>query len=392
MAGEQLDVAIVGQDPRFGGGFRTMATAFWNAATEIGRSPHLFFLSRGHALRLVPPGFSSLSPRRELFHEPFEATALPSTLPELDAVNQVVGGLRLARRVRAARTVFVVATTAPYGFGAVAARRPYALWLATGLESEWAARRRGLGRSRRIALELNRPVLRMLERLVIRRAQVVFALSPFARETVAEAGGVTLDRVRVLPAPIDTELLAPVADTVWEATLGAPVIVFTGRANDPRKNFALLAEAFELVRRELPDARLRVIGEPPRQPSGEGVELLGPMANRDIVEPLRTSSVFVFPSLQEGFGIAVAEAMAAGVPVVVTPCGGPEELVRASGGGVVLDGFGADELASTLLELLRDTARLRAMRTAGREYIARRHAPTAFEQAVARALEELAVR
>ena len=73
---------------------------------------------------------------------------------------------------------------------------------------------------------------------------------------------------------------------------------------------------------------------------------------------LRRATLFVLPSWQEGFGIAAAEALATGLPVVTTPSGGPEALVRDSGGGVVLEGFSAEELASTVRELLADPPRL----------------------------------
>ena len=43
---QPLDVAVVGQDPRFGGGFRSFAAAWWRAARELGRDPHLLYLSR----------------------------------------------------------------------------------------------------------------------------------------------------------------------------------------------------------------------------------------------------------------------------------------------------------------------------------------------------------
>ena len=93
------------------------------------------------------------------------------------------------------------------------------------------------------------------------------------------------------------------------------------------------------------------------------------------------------PRYQEAFGIVVAEALAAGVPVVTTPSGGPESLVEESGGGVVLSGFSPDELAETVRGLLADPGRLAEMRRRGREYVAREHSPERFRELLAAALE-----
>ena len=177
--------------------------------------------------------------------------------------------------------------------------------------------------------------------------------------------------------------LAPEPDETWLARLEAPTLAFVGRADDPRKNLPLLLEALPLIRARVPGTRLRLIGRPPeRVPAG--VDALGPVDS--IAEPLRESSLFVLPSWQEGFGIVAAEALACGVPVVTTPSGGPEQLVRDSGGGRVLSGFAVEELAETVSALLGDVATLGRMRAAGREYVAREHSPDRFRSLLADAL------
>jgi phosphatidylinositol alpha 1,6-mannosyltransferase len=108
-----------------------------------------------------------------------------------------------------------------------------------------------------------------------------------------------------------------------------------------------------------------------------------------VAEHLREAQLFVLPSRHEGFGIAAAEALASGVPALTTPSGGPEELVRASGGGVVLEGFTAEELAEGAVELLGDAARLLAMRASGREYVAREHSSDRFRAMLAAAFVEV---
>ena len=348
------DLAVVSQDPRFGGGAWAQTEAFMRAASELGRSPDLL-----HAAQV----------------------------PAVDAANQVLAGVRIGRRIAPYRSRWVVAAAASYGFAAVRAGRPYGCWIGTSLDDEWAARRAGLARSRRVALRVNAPVLRRLERAVLGRASLVCATSPASAAMVARAGGLSPDTVRILPIPIDLERFRPGPDDEWLDSLEEPAVVFVGRASDPRKNVGLLLRAFARVRARMPDVRLSLVGGPPRGPLPDGVEVLGEVES--VADALRAASLFVLPSLQEGFGIVVAEALASGVPAVVTPCRGPEHLVRESGGGVVLESFGEDELAETIVSLLGDRERLAAMRRSGREYVAREHSPARFRDLLAEAFREL---
>src|SRR5438067_1273140 len=110
---------------------------------------------------------------------------------------------------------------------------------------------------------------------------------------LARATGVTAERIQVWPVPIDLASFTPVDDARWQAGLDRPAIVFVGRGNDPRKNAALLIEAFALVRRRIPTARLRLVGEPPPSDvvvrGGEGVELVGEVES--VADELRDAAL-----------------------------------------------------------------------------------------------------
>jgi glycosyltransferase involved in cell wall biosynthesis len=345
-----VDLVVLGPDPAFGGGGAAQVEAFVAAAGALGRNP-------------------------QVLHG-----RMPSRLRPVDALNQVVDGWRMAGRLRSARDVWVVATSASSGYGAALSGRPYFAWIGTGHEEEWAGRRPGLSTSRRLALRVNAPILGRLERRVLGGADRVYATSPASRATVARAGRLDESAVGILPLPVDVDRLAPAPDPVWEATLADPVLVFVGRASDSRKNVRLLLDALPL----LPGVRLLLVGEPPAAPLPDRVEVTGPVES--VVPSLHRGTLFVLPSHQEGFGIAAAEAMATGLPVVTTPSGGPEALVRESGGGVVLSGFTPEELATTVGELLADSSRLGEMRHRGREHVAREHSPARLRELLAEAL------
>lgn len=369
-----IDLAVVSQDPRFGWGARTQLDAFWRAAGTLGRTPELLYVAQPALVDEDAGPYSGFGGAR-------------GRLPRLDAVNQLTGGLRLAPRARAARTRWVVATTASYGVAARRSGKRYAAWIGTGLESEWRARRPWLPRSRRVALALNAPALLCLERSVLRGAHIRCATSPASRDTLAEAAGLPSDEVRLLPIPVDLDRFTPLPDEEWRAGLVRPMVAFVGRGDDPRKNVALLFEALGLVRRQLPAAELLLVGRPPAGPLPEGVRSAGYV--KDVAESLRRAALLVVPSRQEGFGLLAAESLACGVPVVSTPCGGPEDLIRQSRGGRVLDGFSTEELAETVSALLEAPEELRAMRAAGRRYVEAEHGPDLFAQRLAALFTEL---
>jgi glycosyltransferase involved in cell wall biosynthesis len=358
-----IDLAVLGQDPRFGGGGNAQTEAFMDAARALGRKPALLY-------------------------EPHPGLGTPQlTWRRVEALRQAAGARRLAGSLRDARSIWVCASLAQNGAAAPRSGRRYACWIGTTIASEWWGRAPGLSRTRRATAGASIPVLRRLEQRVLRGAAVLYATSPSSRADVAAAAGRDERDVGVLPIPINPELLVPADEDEWRAALTAPVLTFVGRADDPRKNVSLLLQAFAELRRARPEARLRLVGAPPSSPPPAGVELVGRVT--DVASELRRAAIFVLPSRQEGFCIAAAEALAAGLPVIATPCRGPEELLRVSRGGHVLDGFDAGELSGAIAALADSPDEAAAMRAAGRAYVTRIHAPSRFRELVAHALAEL---
>jgi glycosyltransferase involved in cell wall biosynthesis len=142
----------------------------------------------------------------------------------------------------------------------------------------------------------------------------------------------------------------------WEVTSisDQPVLATWGR-HVPQKGFDLLLDAWPLIRKSIPTARLLIGGSGEQTPllqsrASSGVEFLGPLDRDGVAGLLTQSRLVVVPSRVEPFGIVALEAMAAGRPVVWSQRGG---LNEATGGlGWPVDPYDSSALAQTVVDAL----------------------------------------
>jgi glycosyltransferase involved in cell wall biosynthesis len=153
-----------------------------------------------------------------------------------------------------------------------------------------------------------------------------------------------------------------------------PTIVSVAKLR-PEKGHVVLVAAFQEVARQLPDARLVLVGDGPLRASLEQqIEARGLTSSvvitgsvPDVWTYLADADVFALASTTEAYGIAVAEAMAAGLPVVASAVGGIPELVVPAVTGQLFSPGDSSALASHLVTILRSSDRGAAMGAAGRE-------------------------
>lgn len=220
-------------------------------------------------------------------------------------------------------------------------RLPYMSWVASGWEADRCDRVRAFALPRKaIDRCLNAPVLRRMEKAILRTGTIL-ALSQYTKRTLEDiAGPSAVDGI--MPMPIATQTFAPAPEKVVAGRIG-----FVGRLSDPRKNIDLLIETLAILREQSGrDVTLTLIGgeAPPRLLRHIGrlglethVSLLPSLSKDELARTLQTLDVFVVPSRQEGLCIAALEAMACGCPIVSTRCGGPEEFVKDGVTGFLVD-------------------------------------------------------
>ena len=211
---------------------------------------------------------------------------------------------------------------------------------------------------------------RTMMTLAAKRARLVLTVSQASKHDIIHYLKVPASKVEVIYNEIDDRLATPptpedVARVRERFLLTSPFILYAGNIK-PHKNVDRLIEAFSIVRRRgVQDVKLLIIGdEISRYPNlrrlghrdqlHQHVRFLGFVPDETLAVLYRLASVFVFPSLSEGFGLPPLEAMAAGAPVITSNVSSRPEVVGDA--ALLIDPRDAGAIADAVVRVLGDPA------------------------------------
>ncbi len=159
-----------------------------------------------------------------------------------------------------------------------------------------------------------------------------------------------------------------------------PVVGTVGRLA-PEKGQRFFLQAAVEVRRTVPGTKFLIVGEGPLRVQLEGLAAQLGLSDdvvfmgfrEDVVDLLRVMDVFALPSLDEGFSIALLEAMATGLPIVASSVGGTSETIVDGDNGLVVPAGDSHALAHAIQSLLCDEPRRRRLGAHARASVETNH-------------------
>lgn len=230
----------------------------------------------------------------------------------------------------------------------------------------------------------------------------VIAISEAVRDHLTRDFGVAPERVVLIKSGVDLEMFPHIDENARRERrktygFGGELLIGTIARLSEVKGQDILIRAMKIVAGEMPDVKLLIVGQGKTEVHLKAmVESLG-LGDRVLFYPvvdktfeiLSMLDVFVMPSRQEGLGLSVMEAQAAGVAVAASNVGGIPSLIENGRTGVLVPSEDASELARAILDLLRDPDRRRVLGSAAREFIRRYHSSQGMAQETAEVYQRI---
>ena len=271
---------------------------------------------RGHFVQLVRPrqnghDHAASGPRfQEILGRGIPIPRYTQLKMGLPAKGELMRAWRLHRP-----DIVHIATEGPLGWSALAAARKLGIPVATDFHTNFHAYSRHYGFA-----WLANPVMAYLKSF---HNRADCTLVP-TEELAAELGGFGYRGLRVVGRGVNPDVFHPSRRShelraQWGAHDETPVALCVSRFA-PEKNFPLVIEAFEAMRRERPDARLVLVGDGPLSEAlarrNVGYVIAGRLVNGKLSAHYASGDIFLFPSTTETFGNVTLEAMASGLAIV----------------------------------------------------------------------------
>jgi glycosyltransferase involved in cell wall biosynthesis len=196
---------------------------------------------------------------------------------------------------------------------------------------------------------------------ILKRADAVIAVSQSTKDDSVRVLGLAPEKITVIHSGVSDAFFDVPTDAMWRVKeryrLGRPYVLFIGTI-EPRKNIDTLLDAYTSLELSLQVEFELVIagasGWAPRATmarlSTKGIRYLGYVPEPDLAPLTAAASAFAYPSLYEGFGFPVAQAMAAGVPVITSNVSSLPEVTGNA--ALLVDPRSTWELRNALTRLL----------------------------------------
>jgi glycosyltransferase involved in cell wall biosynthesis len=204
--------------------------------------------------------------------------------------------------------------------------------------------------------------------------EVIFAPSEASRMSLVKHG-IFPDLIHFIPWGVDMELFNPAQrdETVWkEHEVNRPLkLLYVGRISK-EKNLDVLAKSFIKLCEERQDCQLVLAGGGPYRPELQEmlkdypVTFLGYLDQKELAQYYAASDIFVFPSTTDTFGNVIIEALASGLPVIVSDMGGPKENMEHEVTGLITKSLDSKDLYLAMKRLVEDDSLRRKMSEAAR--------------------------
>jgi glycosyltransferase involved in cell wall biosynthesis len=217
------------------------------------------------------------------------------------------------------------------------------------------------------------------ERLNTARADRVVVPSRYSASVAHATYGVPAERLVVIPEPIDLAEWRRRFAAAARTGRPAPTVLSVARMY-PRKRLQDLLHAAVILRERIPAARVRIVGEGPESARlralhttlglGETVTFLGDISRQALAVEYVGADCFCLPTVQEGFGLVFAEAMAAGLAVVACRAAAVPEIVEDRRTGLLVNRESPEELAMALETLLTNPGLRATLGAAGAARVA----------------------